>query len=349
MTTIQWPENKAIDVAIRKILFDPSKYIGARFAPVKDFMSHVIEYDEIHGPQGMTNLHTMDSDASIVKYPGVVRKTFSPGYFKEKHRIRESDLLRLKALGQSEYQRAQAQQIIGEGLFNLNARLENRLEWLRWEAIRTGRIVIHNDNISINAEYGVPRDNLNMGVPIVWTATDTAQGVNDFVDFQQSFIGSGYNLKFVIMNTFTAGLFIKLKDTKSNYAGYSIKEKLTPGVLSQYGPLFIPGTEWVLYDGGYELETSDGSVGAFQKYIPDYHIIGLGDAPEGEIIDIVSVPSLHSPSGDPTPGKFAFIVDQTGQKTDNPRVDVVAGMYCLPRIRRPEGIRVMKVNLLKAA
>jgi len=64
----------------------------------------------------------------------------------------------------------------------------------------------------------------------------------------------------------------------------------------------------------------------------------------GEVIDVVTVPSLHSPSGQPTPGKFAFTIDKSGQKEANPYFDIIAGFYGLTRIRRPESIMVMDVT-----
>ena len=349
MSTIGWPTNKALDITIRKMMYDPAKFIGARFAPIVDRMSHVVEYDEVHGPQGMTRPHSLDGDVSIVKYPQVVRKTFAPGYFKEKHRITESDLLRLRALGATEYQAAQAQQIIGEGLTNLNVRIENRVEWLRWQALLNGKIHVNEKGIVINADYGLTAAQLNRGVAVSWTTgPTTATGIVDLVTFANRFVGTGYTLKFLIMNSVTAALFTKLTDTKTYYQGMSIKEKLTPGVISQYGPLFLPGTEWIIYDGGYETETTDGTRGTFTKFIADNKIVGLGDAEPGEICDFVTVPSLHSPSGMPTPGKFAFIIDETGIRSDNPKVEIVAGMYGLPRIRRPEPIQVMDVSKVVA-
>jgi len=338
MATLNWPHAKSLDVAIKKMTYDPAQYIGAKFAPVTNAYAQRIEYDEIHGPSGMTSAHQLDADPLIVKYPSVTRKSFEPAYFKEMHRINESDLLKLRALGATEYQAMNAQSLIGYGLENLNIRIENRLEKMRWEALTTGQVAIDENGVKFTATYGIPNANLSKYVGVSWASKTSSKPVEDLLDLQQDFVGSGYGLKYIIMNSYTAGLFCLATDTKTFY-GAGIQEKVMPGNVSKYGPVFLPGTEWVIYDGGFET-----TPGSFGKFIPNNKIVFLGDATPGEIIDVVTVPSLHSPGGSPVPGKFAFAIDKSGQSEANPHYDIVAGIYGLVRIRRPEAIMVMDVT-----
>lgn len=338
MPIVNLPTSQVLDIAIRKIPYDTKNYIGARFAPVVSRMAHKIVYDEIHGPVGMTTAHNLDSEASRVAMPGVIRKEFEPGYFKEKVTLKESDLLLLRQMGGTEYQRASAQELTMEALNTINTRIENRVEWLRWQAMIYGAITINENNVRYNATYGVPVENLNRTVSVSWATKTSSKPVEDLLNIQQAFVGSGFSLKQTVMNSKTAGLFCLATDTKTFY-GAGIQEKVLPGNIAKHGPTFLPGTEWVVYDGGLNDDSN-----VFQKFVPDNKIVFLGDAPVGEIIDVVTVPSLHSPGGSPMPGKFAFIIDKTGEKEDNPCVEVVGGIYCLVRIRRPEAIMVMDVT-----
>jgi len=341
MPNISWPTSKVLDIAIRKIACNTDEFLGARFAPLAPRMAQVVEYDEIHGPMGMVQAHNLDSDPPTTKMPNVIKKSFTPGYFKEKIVVNESDLLKLRSLGATEYQTATRQEIIQEGLFTLNTRIENRLEWLRWQAILNGQVDIDENNIKFSATYGVPAANLNGTVAASWATKSSSKPVEDFLTLQQNFIGSGYRMKNIILNSYTASLFCLATDTKT-FAGAGIQEKVLPGNISKYGPVFLPGTEWVIYDGGYKTDA-----GVFTKFIPDNKIVLLGDAPIGEIIDIVTVPSLNGSGGTPSPGKFAFINEEIVNKA-NPRVELIGGIYCLPRIRRPEALQIVDVTEVTA-
>jgi len=340
---INWPTAQGIDTAIRKMKSDPKKFIGSRFAPVNTTQFQEIKYDEIYGPQGMTSAHALNTDPKVIKFPKVVEKLFKAAYFKEMYRIGESDILRLRQLGGSRQQRISAQQLIAVALENLNTRIENRLEWMRWQVLINGQVTIDENGIKFTAVYGIPAENLAKTVGTSWATKTSSKPVDDILNVQQDYVGSGYRLKDIIMNSYTAGLFCMSSDTKSYYRGAGVQEKVMPGNLVRYFANFFPGLELTIYDEGYEDENE-----TFRKFVPDNKIVFLGDATAGEIIDVVSVPSLHSATGTPQPGKFALTIDKSGQKYANPHYDVVAGIYGLTRVRRPEAIMVMDVTQVAA-
>ncbi len=336
---INWPTAKGIDEAIKKLKSDPGRFIGCRFAPLVNSYFQEIEYDEIYGPQGMASAHALDADPRMLKFPKVVRKTFRPAYFKEMQRIQESDILKLGQLSGSDSQAVTARQLIGQSLENLNNRIENRLEWMRWQALLTGKVSINENGISIEAGYGIPEENLNKTVAVSWESAGSAKPIEDILQIQQDFVGTGFRMGEIFVNGNTARLFCLADDTRTYYNGAGVQEKVLPGNLSRYAVYFFPGIKINVYDEGYEDET-----GTFQKFIPDNKVVFLGDGQPGEIIDVVTVPSLHSPDGTPKPGKFAFLIDRSGQNEANPHYDVVAGIYGLTRIRRPEAVMVMDVT-----
>jgi hypothetical protein len=336
---INWPTAKGIDAAIRKMKSDPENFLGSSFAPVVHSYFQEIEYDEIYGPQGMARAHALDAEPGMAEFPRVVKKSFKPAYFKEMHRINESDILRLGQLGGTRQQKITARQLIGAALDNLNGRIENRIEWMRWQALLNGGLSISENGIIIAAQYGVPGENLAKTVSASWADKQTSKPVEDILRVEQDFVGTGYRLGEVYMNSYTAQLFCLSDDTRQYYSGAGIQEKVLPGNLSRYSGGLFPGIGINIYVEGYEDEN-----GTFQKFIPDNKVVFLGDAAAGEIMDVVSVPSLHSPTGEPLPGKFAFVIDKSGQSEANPHYDIVAGIYCLPRIRRPEAVMVMDVT-----
>lgn len=336
---INWPTAKGIDQAIKKMKSDPQRFIGSKFAPLVNSYFQEIEYDEIYGPQGMANVHALDGEPRMVEMPKVVRKSFKPAYFKEMHRLSESDILKLGQLGGTEHQRITSQQLIANALENLNNRIENRIEWMRWQALLNGKVSIDENQLKIDAQYGVPSANLAKTVSVSWATTTSSKPIEDILTVQQDFVGTGFRLGEIYMNSYTAKLFCTSNDTKSYYYGAGVQEKVLPGTLGKYSAFFFPGIKITVYDEGYEDTT-----GTFQKFIPDNKVLFLGDGIPGEIIDVVSVPSLHTPTGEPRPGKFAFVIDRSGQSEANPHYDIVLGIYCLPRIRRPEAIMLMDVT-----
>jgi len=336
---ILWPKAVGIDIAIRKMRSNPAKFIGSKYAPMTESQFQEVEYDEIYGPVGMTNSHALNSEPKLVKFPKVVRKLFKAAYFKETHRIDESDILKLRNLGGSEQQRISAQQLVAVGLDSLNIRIENRVEWMRWQALINGRVQIDENKVKVNAVYGIPEENLNVKVKTTWTDAENAKPVEDIQSVIRSYVGSGHKLTTMVMNSYTAGLFCFAKDTKTYYKGMGVQEKLTSGNLTKYFSSIFPGVELEIYDEGWVDESN-----VFHEFVPNNKILCLGDAPAGEICDVVSVPSLHTATGEPAPGKFAIVIDKSGTENANPHYDIVGGIYCLPRIRRPEAIRVVDVT-----
>ncbi len=336
---ISWPTAKGIDAAIRMMKSNKEKFLGVKIAPITENYFQEVEYDEIYGSQGMTRAHALDGEPALVKFPKVVKKKFSPAYFKEVHRIYESDILKLRQLGESDQQRITAQQMIAVGLDNLNGRLENRIEWMRWQALLTGGVSINENGINVEADYGIPSDNLNKAVSVSWETLASSKPIDDIMSVQQDFVGTGFRLGRIIMNGSTAQLLCLSDDTKSYYQGAGIEVRLMPGNIEESFLGLFPGVTIEVYDEGYEDE--DGN---FQKFIPDNKVVFMGQSMPGEIMDVVSVPSLHSANGEPQPGKFAFVINNSGQQEANPHYDIVAGIYCLPRVKRPEAVMVMDVT-----
>ena len=346
VTQIGWPTAYTIDELVRIIPYDPKKWIGASIMPEKSVQSDKVRNDEIYAPTGMLQATVLDADPKPAPLPQARVREFDPGYFKEYIPIKESDIIRLRLMGASPTQTMTIQQIVSECLYAGNLRTQVRKESLRWQALMTGAVIVDEGGIYYSMNYGIPADHLACAPGTgSWTGSPTTcTTVKDILSMQQAFLGSGFEPGKVVMNWNTAKAMIGTTDIRTYLNGYGIKEKLLPGNLNQYGPLLLPETEWIVTNANYVTYTYDAagviSGRVVHKFIPDNKILFVGNGQPGEICDLVSTVSLHSPSGAPTPGDFAFMIDHTRQTHLTPKAQVCYGWYGGPRIRRPDGIFV---------
>lgn len=338
---IGWPTAKSIGQTIQIFLSDPNQKIGTDFCQIKTEQTQKIEYWEEYGPQGKTLAHSLGSDVKPVPWGKRVKKSFEPGYFKEKLVMGEDDLLKLAQLA-DEFKLVSIEQMVGKGLNILTARARNLINWAIWQAIMTGQVSINENGVKYDATYGIPAEHLALTVTTAWTDLANSTPMHDIDVVNESFVGTGYKLGKVKMNSKTARMFVHSKDTKTYWAGTAgLKDKLNVANLPGNADSLTPGVNWEITDEGY----TDAN-GAFQIYIPDNKVLFLGNATD--LMDYCATPHLEN--GKPVAsanGVFA-VPDYTHINDSNPYAEVFGGTYGLPRIYRPTIIFVMDVTTVPA-
>ncbi len=332
----RFPSAKSLGKTIVLLQDASAKKIGTDFCTVGTNPTQKIEYWEEYAPQGKTLPHSLGSDVKPIPWGKSEKKEVKPGYFKEKLVLTEDMLLEIEEMG-NEYQVMTIERWAGKGLDKINQRATNLINWAIWQAVLTGSVVVNEGDVKFKASYGIPDENLALTVAVSWDTPTSSKPMKDITSVMQSFIGTGYKLGKIKMNSITADKFVNSSNTQTVWNGTAMKEKFTLGNIETTAPSLTPGVSWEVNDDGY---TNDA--GTFSGYIPDNKVLFLGNA--SDIMNYVSVPHLEN--GRPAPSiNGIFVMPDYKHLTDpNPFAEISGGTYGIPAIYRPTIIFVMDVT-----
>lgn len=335
---MEFPTTQEITHIVRNRAYDSSLYIGATFCPLQNEYVTQIEYDILEPAYGMTSAHVLGGDVKNVEVPNMGTKRFGTAYWKEKIRIDEAKLLNARAAGS--YNKRAGRELVMQAALQLDTRLETRMEWLRWQTVTNGKIVVTDNNINFTVTYGIPGNNridISGDATRKWIAS-TADPLSDIDDWLKLFRGSGAHAKTVYLNSDTAGAMAKNQTIRDllkqcNYAGMLSSSNITQALR-----ILFPKLTFVIYDGGYLAEDH-----SFNMFIPDGTLVLLGEYTGEKLMDFVTTLSLHNGGlSKPQPGKFSVIKD-CSSSAENPYISLLVGLYGLPRVFHPNWIVSAKV------
>lgn len=335
---LTFPTTQEVSHIVRNRVVDPAQFIGAQFCPVTDHYAKDIEYDVLEASVGMTKAHAVGTDPKLIKLPGQSRKRMGTGYWKEAYRIKEDELLYARQAGT--YNQRAGRDLVLKRAKELDDRLETRIEWLRWQPLVAGQLVVDEDGIKYTVDYNVPAENRpELTGGDLWSDLANSDPVDDITTWLLLFRGTGARGVTAYFNLKVAGYLAqnaKIRELlkQSQYANF-----LSASNIAQALKLLFPELEFKVYDSGYADEE-----GTFHPFIPDDRFIIRGQGQANELLmDFASTISLHNGTLDnPLPGKFAVIEDKS-QQNKNPHVDITVGIYGLPRLFHPNWIVSAKV------
>lgn len=335
---MEFPTTQEITHIVRNRAYDSSLYIGARFCPLQPEYVTQIEYDILEPSYGMTSAHALGANVKNIDVPSMGTKRFGTAYWKEKIKIDEAKLLNARAAGS--YNKRAGRDLVLQAALQLDTRLETRIEWLRWQTVLNGKIVVVDNGVNFNVTYGIPSSNkidISSETDRKWTAAKSdPQG--DIDTWLKLFRGSGAEGKTVYFNSETAGVMAKnpaIRDLlkQCNYAGM-----LSSSNITQALKMLFPKLEFVVYDGGYLAEDK-----TFTMFIPDGQLVFIGEYVGEKLMDFVTTLSLHNGGLDkPQPGKFSMVKDHSAD-AESPYISLLVGLYGLPRVFHPNWIVSVKV------
>ena len=335
-THLGFPGPQSIDMLVRKWSTDPSKYRGIELLPDEESYLPTIQWDEYGPIVGMTGAHTLDADPANVTMPVLNSFQEFPMYFKEKSMLKESDMLNIRTAGSLGNKDA-ARKAVAELVLNINARLDVRLEWLRWQAMM-GSITL------TAAADGVARvQTYNVLTPAtaspLWSSTTTADPISDLQTWIAGFRGNGTGKVSVWYNRTTSNLLSKNSIVRDLLKQSINLDKVNSDNVGEFIGMSLAGGigSMNLYDEGYV-----NSSGVFTPFIPDGKVIMVSNPPMGQKRGGVQfVPSLHNGGLDPRPGRFSMVLDYL--QKENPSYGLMVGAYCLPVIRFPQVFKTATV------
>lgn len=311
---------------VRNYETDTSQFSAAAWCPTRPYQRSLIEWDVLYGAKGMTPPVYPESPAPILKHPAVGHKSFKTVQWREKSVFTEDDLITLRRVGT--YDEPAAFDMMNEQLRQLNVRLDTRLEWLRWKMLAGEVTIEYEDGPAQVVDYEVPVAN----IPTVTTGWDTHATATPHLDVQAwklLFRGTGARPTILEMNQVTNN-HVRNNETIIDIVKYTYGYDLV-----RAGSLVPQNALSEVFEGLPVRVNESGWVddsGNFQLFVPDLSVILFGEGPESRC-DFATTPNMYTGRPTPQTGKFArpiFYLD------DDPiRVEVVVGMYGLPRMPHP--------------
>lgn len=128
-----------INKVINDLVIDPQTYgLVDQYMPTVDqdpSLGTDMQWDEDTIIGGMTKTTDVDSPSPIISEPGGISHRWTPPHFREKAVIGSKAILNLRQLGTSNKPRQLGVEI-NKWIQRLRLRIDNRIYWLKWEAIQ---------------------------------------------------------------------------------------------------------------------------------------------------------------------------------------------------------------------
>lgn len=241
-----------IQKVIRDIDINKDDFMLESEVPVRDIEQTRIAVDIRKVPGGMTQAAISGAESPTVAFYGTSQYEFEPAEWREKVILTHKDMHGIRKLGTKE-DVERASEIIARNVSDLLMRLENRMEWMRWQAMK-GSLTHTAKDVSYNVDYKVPADCKPTLTGVDKWDQSTSDPMDDILEWLEKyqdnvaipdkFLFNQKLLRVILQNT----KIRTLRDTL--FAGQANLGNLTPGNLKAIFNHYA-GYEYEVYNGGY--------------------------------------------------------------------------------------------------
>uniref|UniRef100_A0A6M3KSX3 Putative capsid protein n=1 Tax=viral metagenome TaxID=1070528 RepID=A0A6M3KSX3_9ZZZZ len=231
-------------------------YRGMDIMPLVEQPGPRVEWDIRKPLGGMTQAVARGAESPVIHRRGVGQASFEPAHFREKVILGESDVTTLRKLGSWE-NRSTAAELIAEIMIDLNARLETRVEWMRWQPPVSNALTISENKVQFTVSYYIPSRQRPTASPL-WSVTATADPIEDIQTWIRLIRGTGGKIKKFWFNTkiqqylFRNARVLSLVDRVFNAGNVGL---MSMEILGSIFKTYIGNYEYEIYDAGYNLVT----------------------------------------------------------------------------------------------
>jgi hypothetical protein len=354
MLTYTFPTNFELNLLAQELVIDPASFIGVgRLAPVKDFFTQRVQWEQLDLERGMTAPHNMESDPKIDTRPGSVLKEYEPIAFKESDLIKEKELLRAREIGTINNV-VSLDRLIARIMLARRLKTWVRMEWTIWQMFG-GALAIDENGVKVWETF--PVQTFTTTVP--WATHATATPLLDITNAALKFRGTGASGQggVIYLNQKDLNDVLQNKNDDdlwgfrgTNFVSQTYSLKQVNDILSSRG---LPTIE--LYDQGYIAENK-----TWTPFISNGHPVLLGKRvqPGQTIANFASTPSMHRTqngvfapgyfqimevNGGPNNGAVTVSADALGQVA-NPNLKLTGGIYGGPILWYPLSVIAMDVT-----
>lgn len=345
LSDIGWPSTEAITRVVREWEPDPKTFIGSALLPLntQDFNESpsAVTYDILAPAHGITHATALDADPRLVAPRKLSTKTVRPGYWREKKRIGERDLIRTRWVGPQDRERAGSRLVLHE-MQELDLRVESLIEYTRWRALQ-GQLAINDDGILRTIDYEIPSDN-KIDVGSNGGKSWDAEGADPIADIQDAldrFEATDVESVELFYNRGVAKLLAQNSVVRDLVKQSTLAVRLgSTNVGSMLAELIGEVAAMTTYNRGY----FDADSNTLQKFIDDGIVVMVGKGPSTEPLgEWASTPSLHNGGVDNASGGKFPMADYRGLEDTPPHIDLVNGIFGIPVLYHPERVVVLRV------
>lgn len=263
------------------------QYVVMRWFPAENLNVNEIKWDE-ESPlnYGLTKPVAPGAESPIIQAGAAMQFSMTPGHFREKYVLRREDLVALRKMG-TLGEMASGREVMSKRLLHLRERIQDRLEWLGWNAI-FGTITVNENNVNYTLTYPLPSEyNVTKTGADAWDQPSTANPINDIMDMVELTETFGFRYGSMWMNHATAKTALQIQQFRSLFdsavQGGRLEGTriLAMDTLTDVLKLHIPGVpEIVVWNHGYRLQetiTADAAPAATSVVLDDVTHIAVGD------------------------------------------------------------------------
>lgn len=351
---------QAISEVLWEVVGDPSTFIGQKILPAVNKEEHFIVTTMINDYGGLASDHLIGSDTKRIAGAGYRNQTFSPMFTKEFIQMNEKDITYLRDIFSKDLSKTGVLEYLNTFAMQLDLRMENKIEKLRWDALLYGQVEYFDDVVS----YGIPVENRVYPVTAPWflQPDNQANPAADPVKDLRYWLSGGvklfrkYKIKDIYMNSNTARVFMDNPNTKDYIpSGWMSNTNIQSYDITKIAPFLVTGLPPItVYDGVWmpQTEDNDGQIttGDGVYFIPDGLILFDCDFKDKSKLGdfILGINPVNLMSGSRSYGKFILIEDCTLSGTrgglNNPFINIYGGFSGGPRINRSRNVLTADVN-----
>lgn len=346
-------ETSVIGAVVDEITASAREQYGLKLMPPVSYPVELIYHEKVSGFGGILAERVIGEPGknSAVSSSEVIE--FRGGAYQEVKKFNEQDLRSLRALGSMGDRgvtgvTSKALDWLSRAGMDLQVKLTNRLNFMVWETIFTGKYTYLN---STKADFAVPLAN-TFQTTSDWSTALSSTPLKDLYDLQKTNPGfRKYKVLEYVMNPVTVAAILNSAEVRAvlvNHAGaYGDVNK----VASILYPELAPIKE---VSDSYQAQTVVNGLivnGATQYFVPDWKILAVPDF-SGTLFGLYGELQLTNNINDPSAtldspamGIYTFVDEKGLLERKSPYVEVVTGFNGGPNLMRSNDVLIIKTKV----
>lgn len=238
-----------VNKLIQSVPMDTSEYMLTNLIPFETVEAEKVVVDVEHMLGGMTQAAVRGAESPTIDQHGVSQFEFRPAHWREKYSLTENDIAVVRKLG-TPSQLERAQERIAKIIKALRFRLENRMEWSKWQMV-LGSLTIAQRDVQFTVDYKVPSE-FTPTAGTLWSASSDPLG--DILDWIHLFRDEASEPEGLVYNVNVEKAML-LNDTIRELRDALFTGQSSPGMLTRQNIQLVldayAALPTTVYDKGY--------------------------------------------------------------------------------------------------
>ncbi len=332
------PENV---IGYVRALPPPIAHIGAGILPMRTIDDMKAIWDVVDVKVTAGNLLALDTEIPMDSPPGIKEISQEIAKIGKKRMIKEQEKAKLFRPRPGTTDLASGEDYVYNVLRLLSEGIDDRIEYLRWQALSVGTLTYDKYGVKISMDWGIPAGNKKTANP-KWSALTTSDPLQDILDWNEILIAAtGGGAVVAYCSTKVWGYLLQNQKI-ANLIGYSQTGRNvgfpTKAQVMQF-MLSGEGLPIVTYDAKFN-EESEAGVSTLTRFLGDDKFIMLASASGLSQFGLGQVLDGPVPDNGMNSGKYAdFYIER------EPYREVARAIeFCFPAIYVPGAILIGTVH-----